>query len=161
MNQSNVVRLRPYSSSSTSVWGDTRIDFDSGEDTSLDADVIGVDGDDLQALRRIIAENNLRMTLTSSTGAYDAEELKGMIQDAVRTSLEDDGSAIYRRNNDIPLHALLTFGSVFMLVLSAGSLALWISGNYFVLSPFVSLLGIVACPFVYAMGQAARLKPVK
>lgn len=56
----------------------------------------------------------------------------------------------------IPLWALLQFGSAVMLFTAIGSISFWLLGNTPMLSPFASLLTLVASPFAYMMGSAAK-----
>ena len=58
----------------------------------------------------------------------------------------------------IPLHALLKFAGIFMAALAVASIAFWLSGRPAILNPFVSLLTLVAAPFAFVMGIAAKRK---
>lgn len=59
-------------------------------------------------------------------------------------------------NPSVPLWAILQFGAALMLLTSAGSLIQWIFSYSAILNPFVSMLTIVASPFVYLMGRVAK-----
>jgi hypothetical protein len=60
------------------------------------------------------------------------------------------------RHDSVPLWALLQFGSALMALTAGGSILFWLLGSTPILSPFVSLLTLVASPFTYLMGVAAK-----
>jgi hypothetical protein len=56
----------------------------------------------------------------------------------------------------VALWAALQFGSIIMLFTAMGSLVFWLLGSSPILNPFASLLAVVASPFAYLMGAAAK-----
>lgn len=71
-------------------------------------------------------------------------------------SRELDAPAAQKRKAAVPLWALLQFGGAVMLFTAVGSLSFWLLGSTPMLSPFASLLTLVASPFAYLMGSAAK-----
>jgi hypothetical protein len=56
----------------------------------------------------------------------------------------------------VPLHALIRFGSGFLLLVCGMSFILWLADLPFVITPFAASMGIVASPFFYWMGRKIR-----
>jgi hypothetical protein len=65
-----------------------------------------------------------------------------------------------RRRNDIPLHSLLRFTALLSFVVCSAAVVMWLGDIPPIINPFVAILGIVASPFFYMMGEAARIKPL-
>lgn len=56
----------------------------------------------------------------------------------------------------VPLHSLLKFTGALMGATAVASIAFWITGRPPILNPFISLMTLVASPFAYLMGVAAK-----
>jgi hypothetical protein len=102
----------------------------------------------------------IRTAISSSTRVSTLGAVPARYRDvhaALAHAIEQGAPIALRRPNDIPLHSLLRFAAAFTLIVCTGSLALWLTDLPPILNPFVSLLGIVASPFLYAMGRAAKV----
>lgn len=81
------------------------------------------------------------------------------VHQALAEAIERGSPIALRRPNDIPLHSLLRFSALLCAFICIGSLAMWLTDLPPLINPFAALLGLIASPFFFAMGQAARIKP--
>ncbi|WP_457425587.1 hypothetical protein [Roseateles sp. P5_E7] len=79
------------------------------------------------------------------------------IQEALNIAIENDQPIGLRRENDIPLHSLLAFVALLLVVIGVVSVSMWLNDSVILLNPAVGMLCVVVSPFVYLMGRAARL----
>lgn len=56
----------------------------------------------------------------------------------------------------VPVYRLLERGALALFLICLAAAIVWLGGDTILLHPAVSLFGIVASPFVYLMGRAAR-----
>lgn len=100
-----------------------------------------------------IGEHRLFTTWTTQAA------IENLLSNEIRQKSADEvpaTSSMVSARASVPLWALLQFGSAVMLLTAFGSLAFWLLGSTPMLSPFVSLLTIVASPFTFLMGSAAK-----
>lgn len=160
-----IVALRP---SKTRTWGTEESEFSGLVDLVLpeasdtSPDVVAGNGstETIQALAQelrdlrswIIAPTRTRTVVLPRIPAQYRE-----VHTALAEAIESGSPISLRRPNDIPLHSLLRFAAVLTFTVCGGSLAMWLGDFPSLVNPFASMLGIVASPFLFAMGEAARI----
>jgi hypothetical protein len=53
----------------------------------------------------------------------------------------------------IPKHEVVKTASKIFTLVFLGSLVLWLCGDIMMINPFVSILGLVSCPFFHGIGK--------
>jgi hypothetical protein len=153
-----IYKLHP---SQTQAWGRVS-DFhlaDDGTQEAIDAPERDEWEDTKANLRDLLTEiQEGRLTVSTRTRTVGMPARYLEVHEALNKAIENGGFIGLRRPNDVPLHSILRFAAFFTAIICLGSLAMWLADMPPIINPFISLLGLVLSPFLYAMGQAARIK---
>jgi len=84
-------------------------------------------------------------------------EMGGQEKSGAQILANQESADLNLPSDGVPLSKLLSVGAIALAAFSFTSLATWLIGSLPVVHPVVSVMSLVAAPFIYWMGRAAKL----
>lgn len=150
-----VHKIRP--DSFTDAWGlDTRLDAGGFAEQLPDELDPSVERQLKEEVLSALRAHSYKVSVRTNTFYIDPAALDVLSASLPARAMLEEHTVLVRRPGDVPLHALLRFGSALAMTTCAVSLAMWLLDAAAILNPYAAILGLMAGPFVYWMGEVAK-----